>query len=283
MPAIALTEEYTETSSTAVLEEPKNTAAQTASYNRANRAYTRSSSAPENEPPWEMVEKYLPLVKSIVGKMHTSFPAKIDNEDLYSIGVKGLITAISKFDPSKRKSFGSYAILRIRGAILDELRRIDCMPRSNRAKAKALRRTVNDLEAKLRRPATEDEIREHLKLDKREYAVLMRQVQPITHVPLDMSPTDHDGEGPTISEAISDPTELNSREVAENKELFALLRERIKDLAEVPQKVLVMYYYEQMNFAEIGKVLSLTESRICQIHAHAVSSLRGYLTSAMNH
>jgi RNA polymerase sigma factor for flagellar operon FliA len=250
------------------------------SKSRVSRAYEQSRGGDE-EPPWDMVEKYLPLVKSIVGKMHSSFPSKIDSDDLYSIGVKGLITAISRFDRSKQKSFGSYAILRIRGAILDELRRIDCMPRSNRAKAKELRETVNELEAGLKRPATEDEVRERLGMSQREYANLMQQVQPITHVPLDMTPGEDEGNGPAVSDAVSDPTEMNSREVAENREMFELLRGRIKELAETPQKVLVMYYYEGMNFAEIGRVLHLTESRICQIHSQAVISLRSYLTGAM--
>lgn len=246
-------------------------------------AYTQSQNSGSNgEPPWELVEKYLPLVKSIVARMNTHFPSKIDAEDLYSIGVKGLIMAISKFDHSKKKSFASYAILRIRGAILDELRRIDCMPRSNRSKAKELRKQVNEMEARLRRPVSEEEIRKELGLNKKEYAKLMQQVQPITHVTLDQSPDPEESKGPTIADAISDPTEMNSRETAENKEMFDLLRTRIKDLPDVPQRVLVMYYYEEMNFAEIGEVMGLTESRICQIHSQGVSGLRNYLESAMN-
>ena len=248
----------------------------------AAQAYSQSQgSNGQGEPPWELVEKYLPLVKSIVSRMNTHFPSKIDVEDLYSIGVKGLIMAISKYDTSKKKFFGSYAILRIRGAILDELRRIDCMPRSNRSKAKDLRRRINDLEAKLRRPATEDEIREDLGMNEKEYARLMTQVQPITHVPLDHTQNPEDAQGPTIADAISDPTEMNSRETAENREMFEILRSRIKDLPDVPQKVLVMYYYEEMNFAEIGEVMGLTESRICQIHAQAISGLRGSLQTSM--
>lgn len=237
----------------------------------------RRAERPVNEPDWELIQNYLPLVKSIVSRMRIYFSSHVDMDDIYSVGVSGLISAVQRYDASKGKSFSAYASLRVRGAILDELRRIDWMPRSSRANAKMLRRTIEELELQLNRPAKEEEIREKLGLSSREYALLLQQVRPISFVPIDESPNPEDPEGPAIQEAISDATEMDAREKCESRETIELIRDRIESLPEVPRKVLCMYYFENMRLAEIAAVFGLTEARICQIHTQAVISLRSYL------
>lgn len=253
----------------------------------AAQAYASSASVPQTtlpdgQPNWEVIENYLPLVKSIVARMRIYFSSHVDMEDIYSVGVSGLISAVQKFDASKGKSFAAYAALRIRGSILDELRRIDWMPRASRANAKKLRRTIEELEAEHSRAVTEEEIRKELGMTEYEYAQLLDQVRPISFVPLDDSPGGEDGEGPSMQEAISDVTQLDAREKTENREMVEILRERIEQLPETPRKVLCMYYFEGMRLAEIAAVFGLTEARICQIHTQAVISLRSYLNQINN-
>ncbi len=245
----------------------------------ATKAYSRS--VPPLEPDWSLVESYLPLVKSIVGKMRMYFPPQVDVEDIYSVGVSGLISATQRLDPAKAKSFGSFATLRVRGAILDELRRLDWMPRASRIKAKQYRKVVDQLEQTLRRPATEEEIRKELGISLKEYRILLDRLRPISMIPLDRSVNPDGNDQATVHDIIADDTELNARESCENREVIQLLRERIEQLPEAPRKVLILYYFEGLRLAEIATVFNLTESRICQIHAQAVIGLRTYLARAL--
>lgn len=228
---------------------------------------------------WELIEQYLPLVKGIVARMGIYFNSHIDMEDIYSVGVAGLISAVQRFDPVKSKSFTAYAAMRIRGAILDELRRIDWMPRTVRASAKKLRKTIEDLEHSLQRAATEVEIRQALGLSEGEYNKLLDQVRPLSFVAMDDSPARNSEEGVPMHERISDLNEMNAREKTESKEVVQKIRERIETLPELPKKVLSMYYFEGMRLAEIAAIFKLTEARICQIHTQTVLSLRSYLES----
>jgi RNA polymerase sigma factor for flagellar operon FliA len=260
--------------------ETASTAKPAAQASRARQAYDQTEKG--KQPDWEKIEQYLPLVKAIVSRMRIYFSSHIDMDDIYSVGVAGLISAVQKFDPTKGKSFSAYASLRIKGSILDELRRIDWMPRAARSNSKMLRRTIEELEAKLNRPAKEDEIRAELGMTEYEYAKLLEQVRPISFVPIDESPGNDDSDGPTIQEAISDVTELDAREMCENREVIEIIRERIDQLPDTPKKVLVMYYFQNMRLAEIAEVFGLTEARICQIHTQAVISLRSYLRQVNN-
>jgi len=229
----------------------------------------------------ELVEQYLPLVKSLVGKMRPFFPETTRSEDLYSLGLKGLITAINHFQPEKNTTLGSYASLRIRGTLLDELRRLDPMSRGSRAKAKKLRRTLEEMEARLRRPPEEEEVRGELGLTTGEYAQLLNEVQPITILSLDAAGVPNaDGDAVTgLEEVVSDATEQNSRDICENHEIIELLRERITHLPEDSRKILTMYYYEDMRLKEIAQVFSLSEGRISQILTHTVLGLQTYFQS----
>jgi RNA polymerase sigma factor for flagellar operon FliA len=253
----------------------------TASAQLAGHVYRKASG--QEAPDWSLLERYLPLVKSIVARMKIYFPPGVDMDDLYSIGVSGLITAVRRCDPDKTQSFASYAALRVRGAILDELRKLDWIPRSDRLLAKKLHRIINELEQGLRRPATEAEAAEAMGMSLVEYRQLLDTIRPVTFVSLDSaSGGEAESDGGQVHEVISDDTQPNARDDCERKETVALLRERIKQLPDMPRKVLMMYYYEGMRLAEIAEVFNLTESRICQIHAQAVISLRSYLDRVTN-
>jgi RNA polymerase sigma factor for flagellar operon FliA len=229
----------------------------------------------------ELVEQYLPLVKSHVSKIRPFFPETTTTEDLYSLGLKGLITAINQYQPDKNATLGSYASLRIRGTMLDELRRLDPMSRGARTKAKKLSRTIETLEGRLARPPEEEEVRKELGLSPAEYARLLEEVQPIIIFSLDSAGvSSNDGDAVTgLEEIVSDATEQNSRDICENHELIDLLRERITQLPEDSRKILTMYYYEDMRLKEIAKVFNRSEGRISQILTHTVLTLQTYFQS----
>ncbi|MGF1449107.1 MAG: sigma-70 family RNA polymerase sigma factor [Opitutales bacterium] len=248
---------------------------------QAAKAYDKQAKE-KREPRWDLVESYLPLVKSIVSRMRIYFPSHIDPEDIYSVGVSGLITASRNFDPKKGHSFGNYASLRVRGALLDELRRIDWMPRIDRINAKKYRKAVEELEQRLNREASDEEICKELGLTKEQHERMREQRRSIYMVPLDSAPTSDDPESPSLHDAISDATQMNGRDVAEDNETLELLRERLKELPDTPRRVLTMYYLQGMRLAEIAAVFNLTESRICQIHSQAIVGLRGYLKRMIN-
>jgi RNA polymerase sigma factor for flagellar operon FliA len=253
----------------------------TSSSSRARRTYEEHSSKDEQTQE-ELLKLYLPIVRSIVARIKINLPPHIEEADLNSVGLQGLIAALRKYDPKQKKSFGSYAAMRIRGAILDELRRMDWMPRNARTNFKKLRKVVEDLEQKLGRPATEDEVRIEMNLTEKEYQALMAEVRPISFLPLDHCTSPDDSEETNLYEIIPDDSLVAVTDKMEKDELIRLVAERIQQLPEVPRKVLAMYYYEDMRLAEIAAVFGLTESRICQIHSQAVISLRNYLTSVMH-
>jgi RNA polymerase sigma factor FliA len=223
-----------------------------------------------------LIEDYLPLVKSIVSRMRHHFPETYDTEDMYGIGAKALVVSVNQFNPSKGKSFGNYAALRIRGALLDELRRIDSLPRANRAKARSLQATIAEMEARDKRPPDVKDIRKELSLSPSEYEKLLKETQPITFVPIDSS-VDRgysEGEGLTLAETLSDPTEETALDKTESREKVFLLRDKIKELPEQQQKILLLYYYEELKLSEIAQIFGLTEGRISQILSHSILSLR---------
>lgn len=246
------------------------------------RAYNHAREQTDAPINWDLIEQYLPLVKGIVSRMGIYFNSHIDMEDIYSVGVAGLITAVQRFDPAKSKSFTAYAAMRIRGAILDELRRIDWMPRTVRASAKKLRKTIEELEHSLQRAATEVEIRKALGLDEGEYNKLLDQVRPLSFVAMDDAFSHGGMEGVSMHERISDVNELNAREKTENHEVVEMIRSRMGELPELHQKVISLYYFENLRLSEIAAIFKLSEARICQIHTQAVLSLRAYLDSVHN-
>lgn len=260
---------------------------ETSRMKKANAAKVYENTDESSKPPVQqkaLFETYLPLVRSIVARIKINLPPHIDEQDLNSVGITGLISALKKYDPEQKKSFGSYAAMRIRGAILDELRRMDWMPRNARTNFKKLRKTVEELEQKLGRPAEEEEIRSELGLTHKEYNQLMAEVRPISFLPLDNASSSggDDSESADLNEIIPDEGVVPVTSKMEKDEVTQLVAERINQLPEVPRKVLAMYYFQDMRLAEIAEVFGLTESRICQIHSQAIISLRSYITSVMH-
>lgn len=243
-------------------------------FQQAADNYRHAMSNDSSRDQW--IESYLPLVKSIVNRLRYHFPENYETEDMYGIGVRSLILAVNRFDPSKGKSFGNYAALRIKGGLLDELRRIDHLPRANRAKAKSLQSTILELELVLKRPPTPEEICKELKLSLTEYHKLLKETQPIVFVPLESksSGSDSDEYSTSLNETLHDPTESTAFDHVDRKEKIALLRERIKELPEQSQKILMLYYIEELRLSEIAHLFNLSEGRISQILSHSIISLR---------
>lgn len=236
----------------------------------------------QKETEWNTVENYLPLVKSIVARMRIYFPESVEVEDIYSVALAGLISAVRNYDSSKGKHFGSYAKVRIRGSILDELRRIDWLTRDERQKAKYYNGVVEELTNRFKRPPTDIEICKEMEISSKEQSKIIQMKRPIYHLPIDMPAGESDGDSPLFYDILSDPTELDGRDIAENHELIELLKNLIGELEVTQQRVLMMYYLEGLRLGEIAVVLGLTESRICQIHGNALSLLRRQLNENMS-
>jgi RNA polymerase sigma factor for flagellar operon FliA len=244
------------------------------------RAYTGVTSGPVDEK--ELIERFLPLVRNVVDRIKLTLPAHIEADDLYSVGVTGLIAAVRKYDPEQGSTFASYAAMRIRGAVLDELRRMDWCPRRTRARARKLKESINLLEQKLSRTATEDEICEELGLTHKEYAKWLEEIRPVTFIALDQHADGEESEGASLHEFLADDNDKTGRENLEKQELLQILTQRMTELPDIPRKILAMYYFENMRLAEIAAVFGLTESRICQIHSQTIIGLRGFLGRARN-
>jgi RNA polymerase sigma factor for flagellar operon FliA len=167
--------------------------------------------------------------------------------------------------------------MRIRGAILDELRRMDWCPRRARARSRKLKNTINDVEQKLGRAATDAEVCAALGVTPKEYEKWVEEAKPVTFIAIDQHPDGEEGAGASLHELLADETDKTGRDNLEKAELVQLLTQRISDLPDIPRKILAMYYFENMRLAEIATVFDLTESRICQIHAQTILGLRAWL------
>jgi RNA polymerase sigma factor for flagellar operon FliA len=242
---------------------------------RGSRAYT----VPMVEPTEQFLLDGLPLVRRVIDRLKASLPPHVDADDLGSAGVLGLVQAARNFRDDQGCSFATYATTRIRGAVLDELRRMDWMPRRARAKATQLKEAINQLEQKLGRLAEETEIAEALSLSPEQYASLLDEVRPISCIELDSVASEEDDEG-TLHEKIADEQQGTADAALEHKELLAMVAARIEQLPDIQKKVLALYYFEEMRLSEIACIFNLTESRICQIHTQAIAGLRTYLKSA---
>jgi len=225
----------------------------------------------------KLVVEYSPLIKFIAQKIASRLPANIELDDLISSGVIGLMDAIDKWDPTRDNKFKTYAEFRIRGAILDELRAQDWVPRSIRDKAKVLDKTTVTLEASLGRNATDEEIAQALSLSVDEYHDLLNQVRPVSLLSIDEAQTFSSTDKKSILNLL-EGTKLNNPYIQLNlKTVKNYITTAIEELPERQRLVLSLYYYEDLNLKEIGKVLRVTESRVSQLHAQAVTRLRNKL------
>jgi len=225
----------------------------------------------------ELVIKYLPLVSATLARLSMTLPDHVDRDDLNSVGLIGLLQALRNFDPGCGTSFETYARLRIRGAMLDELRRMDWMPRTIHEKARKIQSTMAQLEQKYSKPATDTQMAKALKLTLPQYLQMLDDVRPAAFVCLDAVQATEDGEGGSLHEVVSNGAAVNPVDRTSEQELKRVIFERLKQLPDIQRKVLALYYLEDLNLREIAETFNLTESRICQIHAQAVLSIRTYL------
>lgn len=225
-----------------------------------------------------LIDRYAYLVNITAGRVVTSLPPNVERDDLVGAGVVGLIKAVDQFDISRQVKFETYAIALIRGAILEMLREEDWVPRSVREKVKNLERTYLQLETTLGRPATDEEVAEALGIDIDALHTLLADTGRATLMSLDDVIVGADGnERIHLADVIDDSGVAPSSEV-ETKEMRRALANAIDRLPDRERLVISLYYYEGLTFKEIGKVLSVSESRVYQLHTQAVLRLRGYLS-----
>lgn len=224
-----------------------------------------------------LVKESLPIVKTVVGRLAMTLPAHVEMDDLYSAGLVGLLNAVRNFDPKGGSSFETYARVRIRGAILDELRRLDWVPRSVHSKARRVQAVIQELEQAKGEMPTNDEIAAAMKMTLGEYEQLIEEIKPATFVCLDSVQNNEQNGEASRYESIPDEAQQDPVEAASRRELAAVIADRLEQLPEIQRKVLALYYFEDMRLREIALVFNVTESRICQIHAQAILAIKSYL------
>ncbi len=229
----------------------------------------------------QLIVEYSPLIKFIAQRIASRLPANIELDDLISSGVIGLMDAIDKYDPSRDNKFKTYAEFRIRGAILDELRSQDWVPRSIRDKAKLLDKTLVQLESELGRIPTEEEIGKALDMSSEEYHDLLNQVRPVSLLSIDDTQTFSQVDKKSIMNLLEGTKLNNPFTQLSIKTIKSVVTQAIEELPERQRLVLSLYYYEDLNLKEIGDVLRVTESRVSQLHAQAVSRLRSKLSDTL--
>ncbi|NBV86271.1 MAG: FliA/WhiG family RNA polymerase sigma factor [Verrucomicrobia bacterium] len=225
----------------------------------------------------QLLEANLDLVKAVVDRMRIFLPPSLDLEDLYNVGIIGLMAAVRKFDPSQGTPFSNFAALHVRGAVRDELRRMDWTPRSVREKAKKLREAVENLEQRLGRPCLESEAAQELQIPIEAYWNLLDEIRPVSFVPLDDEAFGDESSDARLHERIEDESQEDPLQILERRETISLVVEQMQKMPDLTRKVLAMYYFENLRLSEIAAVFKLTEGRISQIHTQAVLSLRVFL------
>jgi len=226
-----------------------------------------------------LILHYAPLVKYVASRVATGLPASVEQADLVSYGMFGLIDALEKFEPARGNKFETYAIPRIKGAIIDELRAMDWVPRSVRFKAREIEKAYADLETMLKRAPTEHELAERLGVTLRELHDVINQISFVSVLALDelLSVGSDRGEQVSLLDTLADRG-VDPTLGLEGQETRALLAGAINSLSEREKIVVTLYYFEGLTLNEIGEILGVTESRVCQIHTKAVGQLRLQLT-----
>jgi RNA polymerase sigma factor FliA len=240
------------------------------------RRYKESGDARARE---QLVLAYSPLVKYVAGRMSTGLPAHVEEADLISYGLLGLISAIERFDPEREIKFETFAITRIKGSVIDELRSLDWVPRSVRAKARQIEKANARLEHRLQRAPSDAEVAAELEMTIEEFQDALTRISNSSVVALDELWTLSDASGDQVSllDTIQDPDAVDPAQAMDATETKDRLADAIARLPEREKLVVALYYYENLTLREIGEVLGVTESRVSQLHTKAVLRLKASL------
>lgn len=229
-----------------------------------------------------LIVQYLPLVKYVVGRLAIGLPHVLTSEDVISYGVVDLIDAVERYEAGRNVKFSTYAIARIRGAIIDELRALDWLPRQVRKQAREIEQTMSRLDQELGRPATEREVAASMgmTLDKLQHALFDSSSTTISlNRMTDAGNSERAGQ---VLPEVADESAINGLDYSQRVELSKILGEAIGRLSQREQQMLSLYYVDELNLREIGAVLNVSESRVCQMHTKAILQLRGYMRLQLN-
>ena len=229
-----------------------------------------------------LILTYAPLVKFVAGRVGASLPAHVDEQDLVSYGLLGLIGAIERYDPTREIKFETFAMARIRGAIIDELRSLDWVPRSVRTRARQIERAIAALEKELMRAPTDEEIAAKLGLTEEELGSSLTEISRSSIAALDelWTISSSGGDQVALIDTIEDTQGPEPQAALAQTELKEALGEAIARLPEREKLVVTLYYYEELTLREIGEVLGVTESRVSQLHTKAILRLKARLSGA---
>jgi len=227
----------------------------------------------------KLIEDHVDLVHYIVGRVTVTLPGSVDREDLISAGIIGLIKAVDRFDPARGVKFETYASTVIRGEVMESLRARDWAPRSLRRQGREIARTIGELEMQLGYPPSDEEIAEALQMDAEEYHEVLGKISATLVLSLDEMMDDQSHLRPRLMKSERDVNHRNPADALEQAEIRQMIAQAIEQLPEREKHIVALYYQEELTLREIGEVLGVTESRICQIHARAISRLHGYLLS----
>ncbi len=244
---------------------------------RHNSIVTRYRNAQRPDERQQLIIRHLPLVRRVIGRMFASLPSFVDRRELFQAGVMGLIQAIDQYNPAEGTRLESYAIPRIRGAILDTLRKMDWAPRSLRHKLSLIERAIDHLCSELGRSPSEEEVAQYLGIGLEEYHTMLGQVGAARLLSIDRPLWDE--EGAEWPRDLPEPSEQSAQ--VEEQIARAELQERVvavlRSLPERERLIMVLYYYEELTFKEIGTILGISESRVCQLHTQTILSIRSQL------
>ncbi len=249
---------------------------------RPARSMPPSAPTPVTYSKDDLLKRFAPLVRHVVERVAATLPRNVDHEDLYSAGVLGLLDAHAKFDTQKGVKFETYAVWRIKGAVLDQLRALDWVSRSMRRKARNLDGITRRLDQKLGRAASEDEVAREMKMSRGDFYRLLDHVRGAVLVSLDESRSGEDQEPSTLADHLADPNAVDQEARLQDEQSRRVMLRTLDQLPEQERLVIALYYYEHLTLKEIGRTLGISESRVSQVHTRAMSRLRLRLHKALH-